>query len=80
MNNKHFEYIVYICVFCILMLVYIACASYSYKGYGYPGYRGYHRHHSYWYIRHYDNYYGASNRESSVSGNRYSRRGLSGGK
>lgn len=80
MHNKNFEIMIYICFAVVLGILYLSCANYSDKGYGYPGYRGYHRHHSFWYIRHHNHYYGASNRESSVSGNRYSRRGLSGGK
>ncbi len=80
MNNKRYEYIVYICIIGILSILYFACGAYSSAGYGYPGYKGYHRPHSIWYVRKYNHYYGASNRESSISGNRYSRRGLSGGK
>ena len=80
MNSKQFEIIVYIGLVLFLTILYFSCTSYSCSGYGYPGYKGYHRHHSFWYIRHHDHYYGTSNRESSLSGNRYSRRGLSGGK
>jgi len=53
----------------------------SEEGYGYSGYRGFARTHSSWYRRDYDHgIIMASNRENSVTGNRFSQRGLSGGK
>ena len=81
-NGKTFEFLIYICLIIVLAIIYFACFNVAYKGYGYPGYRGYHhRHyHSFWYIRNYDESYYPSNRENSVNGNRFSQRGLSGGK
>ena len=82
-NGKNFELIVYICVIVVLTTIYFACFNVSQKGYGYPGYRGYHHHHHYsswFYMRNYDESYYPSNRENSVNGNRFSQRGLSGGK
>lgn len=81
MTNKVFEIIIYICVAIVLTIIYFACFSAASKGYGYPGYHGYHRHHSsFWYFRGHDESYSPSNRENSVNGNRFSQRGLSGGK
>ncbi len=80
MINKSFNFICYIVLIVVLTLVYFACANYSYKGYGYPGYRGYHHRHSYWYYGRYDHYYGSSVRENSVSGSRFSQKGIHGGK
>ena len=81
MTNKSFNFICYVLFIIVLVVVYYACFSYSYKGYGYPGDRGYHRHHSFWYYSRYDHYYyGSSVRENSVSGSRFSQKGIHGGK
>lgn len=80
MTNKNLNLICYIALIAVLTIVYCACFKYSEKGYGYPGYRGYHHHHSYWYVRRYDQSYGTSVRENSLSGSRYSQKGLHGGK
>ena len=78
--TKMYEILIYGIVIVILGGIYIACFSPAQRGYGYPGYRGYHRHHSHWYIRHYDESFDPSVREDSVDGNKFSKRGLSGGK
>lgn len=78
--TKFSEIVIYVCLILVLGLIYHACFSVAETGYGYPGYRGYHHHHSFWYVRNYDQSYYPSNREDSVNGNRYSKRGLSGGK
>lgn len=80
MTNKFFNFICYIVLIVVLVIVYFACFNYAYKGYGYPGYRGYHHHHSFWYIGRHDSYYGSSVRENSVSGSRFSQKGIHGGK
>ncbi|MBR2525283.1 hypothetical protein IKE67_02335 [bacterium] len=80
MTNKFFNFLCYISLIIVLVIVYFACFKYSYQGYGYPGYRGYHHHHSYWYIGRHDSYYGSSVRENSVSGSRFSQKGIHGGK
>ncbi|MBS4760164.1 MAG: hypothetical protein KHX03_05660 [Clostridium sp.] len=81
-KDKGFELIIYICLIIVLGVIYFACFNAAQKGYGYPGYGGYHRthYHSWWYVRNYDESYYPSNRENSVGGNRFSQRGLSGGK
>lgn len=79
MINKY-NTIIYIIVVAILTGIYFACFNVAKTGYGYPGYKGFHRHHSFWYIRTHDESYDPSNRESSLNGNKFSRRGLSGGK
>ena len=79
-NGKNFEFIIYICLIVVLAIIYFSCFNASSKGYGYPGYRGYHHHHSFWYYRGYDESFYPSNRENSVNGNKFSQRGLSGGK
>lgn len=78
--TKFFNVICYILLIIVLTIVYFACFNVANKGYGYPGYRGYHHHHSYWYIGGYDHYYGSSVRENSVSGSRFSQKGIHGGK
>lgn len=82
MINKIFEYTVYFCVAVVLFIIYCECFTFADRGYGYPGYAGYHRthYHSFWYVRDHDEAYYASNRENSVGGNKFSQRGLSGGK
>ena len=52
------------------------------EGRGYRGYRGFHRASSHWYRANYDQTpaYAVSNREDSLKGNKFSKRGLSGGK
>ena len=80
MTNKFFNFLCYISLIIVLIIVYFACFKYSYQGYGYPGYRGYHHHHSFWYIGIHDSYYGSSVRENSVSGSRFSQKGIHGGK
>lgn len=78
-TNKY-EWVIYLVVIVILGIIYFASFNVAYTGYGYSGYRGYHRHHSYWYHRDYDESYDPSVREDSVNGNKFSKRGLSGGK
>ncbi len=80
MTNKTTEKLIYIVVIGILVVIYAYCNILAERGQGYPGYRGYHHRHSFWYVRHYDHNYYQSNRESSVGGNGFSKRGLSGGK
>ncbi len=80
MTNKNLNLICYIALIITLIIVYFACFKFSYKGYGYPGYRGYHHHHSFWYWSTHDSYYGSSVRENSVSGSRFSQKGINGGK
>lgn len=80
MTNKLFNLICYVALIITLVIVYFACGVYSQKGYGYPGYRGYHHHHSHYYYSRYDHYYGSSVRENSVSGSRFSQKGIHGGK
>ena len=80
MTNKFFNFLCYVSLIIVLVIVYFACFKYSYQGYGYPGYRGYHYHHSFWYIGGHDSYYGSSVRENSVSGSRFSQKGIHGGK
>lgn len=79
-DNKFNELIIYILVIILLTIIYFACFNVAASGYGYPGYRGYGHHHSYWYYNNYDESYYPSNRENSVNGNKFSQRGLSGGK
>ena len=78
--NKFEEILIYSITITVLTTIYLACFNPAYKGYGYSGYRGFHNHHSIFYIRHYDEGFYPSNREDSVNGNRFSKRGLSGGK
>ena len=78
--NKFEEKIVYCIVIVSLVIIYFACFIYADEGYGYSGYKGFHHHHSFWYARHYDESFSPINREDSTSGNRFSKRGLSGGK
>lgn len=80
MTNKTLNLICYIALIITLIIVYFACYKLSYEGYGYPGYKGYHRHHSYFYYARHDSYYGSSVRENSVSGSRFSQKGIHGGK
>lgn len=80
MKNKTYELIIYLCTIIILTIIYFACFNVAESGYGYPGYRGYHYHHSFWYYRGYDEGFYPSNRENSIDGNKFSQRGLSGGK
>lgn len=82
MTNKLYEITVYLCVIVVLGIIYAECFNQAEKGYGYPGYGGYHRihYHSFWYLRTHDEAYYASNRENSLNGNKFSQRGLSGGK
>lgn len=80
MTNKTFHFLCYITLSLTLIIVYSACFKYAKDGYGYPGYRGYHHCHSHWYIRHYDQSMGSSVRENSLSGSRYSQKGINGGK
>ncbi|MCR5261031.1 MAG: hypothetical protein K6C94_04260 [Candidatus Gastranaerophilales bacterium] len=74
------EIIIYVVTILLLTTVYYACFNYAEKGYGYTGYRGFHHHRSFWYYRNTNEAFSPSNRESSQSGNNFSRRGLSGGK
>jgi len=74
------EFLIYILTTAVLSMIYMSCCDYAEKGYGYTGYRGFHHHHSWWYCRNYDENLSASNRENSQSGNKFSQRGLSGGK
>ncbi len=78
--TKFFNFICYIVLITILIFVYSACFHFSYEGYGYPGYRGYHHHHSSWYFGRHDSAYDTSVRENSVSGSKFSRKGINGGK
>ena len=80
MTNKNLNLICYVALIITLIIVYFACFKFSHKGYGYPGYRGYHHHHSVWYWSTHDSYYGSSVRENSVSGSRFSQKGINGGK
>lgn len=81
MTNKTFQVIIYICLIIVLSAIYIACFEASQNGYGYPGYRGFGRPgHSFFYFKDYEENYYQSNRENSVGGNKFSQRGLSGGK
>lgn len=77
---KLYDKLIYLILIIVLTAVYFACFKPANEGYGYSGYKGFHRHHSIWYIRNYDEGYDPSNRENSVGGNRFSQRGLSGGK
>ena len=78
--TKFYENLIYIVVIILLGIIYFGCFNVAESGYGYAGYKGYHRHHSYWYIRNYDESYNPSVREDSLNGNKFSKRGLSGGK
>lgn len=79
--TKWFNFICYAILIVVLFIVYQACYQFSYNGYGYPGYHGYHHHHhSFWYFHRHDSNYGASVRENSVNGSKFSRKGISGGK
>ena len=79
MINK-FNWLIYIVVALIMVCIYFSCFNVAKTGYGYSGYKGFHRHHSFWYFRGYEEGYNPSNRENSVGGNKFSQRGLSGGK
>ena len=71
----------YLMLIIVLAVIYFACFNFSFDGYGYPGYRGYsYHHHSFWYFGRHDYSYDASVRENSLSGSRFSRKGISGGK
>ena len=74
------EKIIYLLVIVMLGLAYLICFDLAKRGHGYIGADRHFRRHSIWYIRHYDHGYYASNRERSAHGNRFSSRGLSGGK
>ena len=82
MTRKFYEIAVYICVIIGLWIIYSECNNFANKGYGCPGYGGYNRthYHSFWYIRNHDEAYSGSVRENSTNGNKFSQRGLSGGK
>ncbi len=78
--NKIKEFLIYILITILMAIIYINCSKAAENGYGYSGYRGFQHHHSFWYIRRYNENYYPSNRENSISGNNFSKRGLSGGK
>lgn len=82
MLSKTYEFLIYGAVSLILTLIYFACFNVAKSGYGYTGHGGYAsgRGASYWYNRNFDENRYPSNRENSVDGNRFSQRGLSGGK
>lgn len=78
--NEFEKILVYCIIILVLNIIYLSCFKYARDGYGYSGYRGFHHHHSIWYIRNYEEGFYPSNREDSVNGNKFSKRGLSGGK
>jgi hypothetical protein len=78
--TRLFNVICYITLIAVLTIIYFACFNLSYEGYGYPGHRGYHHHHSHWYFCSHDYAYDTSVRENSVSGSKFSRKGINGGK
>lgn len=78
--TKRYDFLIYLIIILLLGIIYFACFNVAKKGYGYAGYRGYHHHHSFWYTRGYDESFYPSNRETSTNGNKFSGRGLSGGK
>lgn len=79
MMNK--ELIIYVVVVLVFLGLFLYFSKMSTDGYGYPGYEGFRRPtHNLWHHRNYDESYSPSNRENSLYGNRFSQRGLSGGK
>lgn len=81
MTNKLFHLLCYSALTVVLVTVYFACFKFSNDGYGYPGYKGYHTgHHSHWYFYRHSYAYEPSVRENSVSGHKFSRKGINGGK
>ena len=78
--TRKYDFWIYITIIILLGILYIACFKAAERGYGYAGYRGYHHHHSFWYYRGYDEGFYPSNRENSVNGNKFSQKGLQGGK
>ncbi len=80
MTDEVKKWLIYLTVIIILTIIYFICFKESQNGYGFPGYRGYHRHHSVWYFRGFEQSMYPSNRENSLNGNKFSQRGLSGGK
>ena len=79
-KRKVFYMVCYILLILFCMSLYMACGKMSARGYGYPGYGGFYRHHYFYYTNSDLYYYGKSNRENSLSGSKYSQRGINGGK
>ena len=70
----------YILLVLLLYAIYSWTANAAQKGYGYSGYRGFAHPHSFWYARNYEERMNFSNREDSVNGIGFSKKGLNGGK
>ena len=78
--NSSTEKIIYFMLGCIFVVIYFICFDLAKRGHGYVGSDRAFRSHSFWYVRNYDHSFYPSNRERSVNGNRFSSRGISGGK
>ena len=76
------QFSIVICLVAAIGLLYYISTRYAKEGNGYRGYSGFHHAASSWDRAKYDRTpgYAISNREDSLKGSQFSKRGLSGGK
>ena len=76
------EVLIYLITIGLLGTAYVNCFNVARTGYGYSGYKGFEGKNRPFFTHHpiYGHFTPPSNRELSENGNRFSRRGLNGGK